>query len=165
MAYVINGGERPTSRFQLFVDLCCQAYNLIRKHSGLFLNLLSLVRQDTRKQYTLICMDTWTISYLHSVTCRMCLHFFLPTACFSLSLFSVDLTSFLSHTLAKLFSFAPAWARIRRFANHEVFCFPNKSTCFTVVLEMSVYRACCSIWPLVVSQLYFQRGKCIYITF
>lgn len=47
MAYVINGGERPTSRFQLFVDLCCQAYNLIRKHSGLFLNLLSLVRTDT----------------------------------------------------------------------------------------------------------------------
>lgn len=44
MAYVINGGERPTSRFQLFVDLCCQAYNLMRKHSGLFLNLLSLVR-------------------------------------------------------------------------------------------------------------------------
>lgn len=43
MAYVINGGERPTSRFQLFVDLCCQAYNLIRKHSGLFLNLLSLM--------------------------------------------------------------------------------------------------------------------------
>lgn len=43
MAYVINGGERPTSRFQLFVDLCCQAYNLIRKHSGLFLNLLALV--------------------------------------------------------------------------------------------------------------------------
>ncbi|MEQ2213190.1 hypothetical protein XENOCAPTIV_010964, partial [Xenoophorus captivus] len=42
MAYVINGGERPTSRFQLFVDLCCQAYNLIRKNSGLFLNLLSL---------------------------------------------------------------------------------------------------------------------------
>ncbi|XP_063053726.1 phosphatidylinositol 4-phosphate 3-kinase C2 domain-containing subunit alpha [Engraulis encrasicolus] len=46
MAYVINGGERPTSRFQLFVDLCCQAYNLIRKHSGLFLNLLSLMMQS-----------------------------------------------------------------------------------------------------------------------
>lgn len=50
MAYVINGGERPTSRFQLFVDLCCQAYNLIRKNSGLFLNLLSLVREKTNKQ-------------------------------------------------------------------------------------------------------------------
>ncbi|XP_029438012.1 phosphatidylinositol 4-phosphate 3-kinase C2 domain-containing subunit alpha [Rhinatrema bivittatum] len=43
MAYVINGGEKPTSRFQLFVDLCCQAYNLIRKHASLFLNLLSLM--------------------------------------------------------------------------------------------------------------------------
>uniref|UniRef100_H3C2W5 Phosphatidylinositol 4-phosphate 3-kinase C2 domain-containing subunit alpha n=1 Tax=Tetraodon nigroviridis TaxID=99883 RepID=H3C2W5_TETNG len=43
MAYVINGGERPTSRFQLFVDLCCQAYNLMRKHSGLFLSLLALM--------------------------------------------------------------------------------------------------------------------------
>ncbi|KAM4018291.1 LOW QUALITY PROTEIN: phosphatidylinositol 4-phosphate 3-kinase C2 domain-containing subunit alpha [Anomaloglossus baeobatrachus] len=43
MAYVINGGEKPTSRFQLFVDLCCQAYNLLRKHTSLFLNLLSLM--------------------------------------------------------------------------------------------------------------------------
>ncbi|KAM9302106.1 phosphatidylinositol 4-phosphate 3-kinase C2 domain-containing subunit alpha [Gastrophryne carolinensis] len=43
MAYVINGGEKPTSRFQLFVDLCCQAYNLLRKHSNLFINLLSLM--------------------------------------------------------------------------------------------------------------------------
>ncbi|NXY85184.1 P3C2A kinase, partial [Alcedo cyanopectus] len=43
MAYVINGGEKPTIRFQLFVDLCCQAYNLIRKHANLFLNLLALM--------------------------------------------------------------------------------------------------------------------------
>ncbi|XP_072905493.1 phosphatidylinositol 4-phosphate 3-kinase C2 domain-containing subunit alpha isoform X1 [Hemitrygon akajei] len=43
MAYVINGGEKPTSRFQLFVDLCCQSYNLIRKHANHFLNLLSLM--------------------------------------------------------------------------------------------------------------------------
>lgn len=44
MAYVINGGEKPTIRFQLFIDLCCQAYNLIRKRANLFLDLLSLVR-------------------------------------------------------------------------------------------------------------------------
>ncbi|XP_015278738.1 PREDICTED: phosphatidylinositol 4-phosphate 3-kinase C2 domain-containing subunit alpha [Gekko japonicus] len=43
MAYVINGGEKPTIRFQLFVDLCCQAYNLIRKQANLFVNLLSLM--------------------------------------------------------------------------------------------------------------------------
>uniref|UniRef100_A0AAV2KXY1 Phosphatidylinositol-4-phosphate 3-kinase n=1 Tax=Knipowitschia caucasica TaxID=637954 RepID=A0AAV2KXY1_KNICA len=43
MAYVINGGEKPTSRFQLFVDLCCQAFNLLRANSGVFMNLLSLM--------------------------------------------------------------------------------------------------------------------------
>ncbi|XP_016096670.1 phosphatidylinositol 4-phosphate 3-kinase C2 domain-containing subunit beta isoform X2 [Sinocyclocheilus grahami] len=42
MAYVINGGDKPSSRFHDFVDLCCEAYNLIRKHAHLFLNLLGL---------------------------------------------------------------------------------------------------------------------------
>lgn len=76
MAYVINGGERPTSRFQLFVDLCCQAYNLIRKHSGLFLNLLSLVRQvihmntsytyiHGRKEYSTLCHLSLTLVSCH----------------------------------------------------------------------------------------------------
>ncbi|XP_077582382.1 phosphatidylinositol 4-phosphate 3-kinase C2 domain-containing subunit beta isoform X2 [Stigmatopora nigra] len=43
MAYVINGGDKPSSRFHDFVDLCCEAYNLIRKHAQLFLNLLALM--------------------------------------------------------------------------------------------------------------------------
>ncbi|KAG9485490.1 hypothetical protein GDO78_008527 [Eleutherodactylus coqui] len=43
MAYVINGGDKTSSRFHDFVDLCCQAYNLIRKHTHLFLNLLGLM--------------------------------------------------------------------------------------------------------------------------
>lgn len=47
MAYVINGGDKPSSRFHEFVDLCCEAYNLIRKHTHLFLNLLGLVRTHT----------------------------------------------------------------------------------------------------------------------
>ncbi|KFV71709.1 Phosphatidylinositol 4-phosphate 3-kinase C2 domain-containing subunit beta, partial [Dryobates pubescens] len=47
MAYVINGGDKPSSRFHDFVDLCCQAYNLIRKHTHLFLNLLGLVSAGT----------------------------------------------------------------------------------------------------------------------
>lgn len=51
MAYVINGGEKPTSRFQLFVDLCSQAYNLIRKHHNLFLNLLALVKLKKNQIY------------------------------------------------------------------------------------------------------------------
>ncbi|XP_069370934.1 phosphatidylinositol 4-phosphate 3-kinase C2 domain-containing subunit beta isoform X1 [Paralichthys olivaceus] len=43
MAYVINGGDKPSSRFHDFVDLCCEAYNVIRKHTHLFLNLLGLM--------------------------------------------------------------------------------------------------------------------------
>ncbi|MEE6499476.1 hypothetical protein FKM82_003460 [Ascaphus truei] len=52
MAYVINGGEKPTSRFQLFVDLCCQAYNLLRRHTSLFLNLLSLMLSSELPELT-----------------------------------------------------------------------------------------------------------------
>ncbi len=44
MAYVINAGDKPTVRFQKFTDLCCEAYNELRKYSHLFLSLLSLVR-------------------------------------------------------------------------------------------------------------------------
>ncbi|CAB1425312.1 unnamed protein product [Pleuronectes platessa] len=43
MAYVINGGDKPSSRFHDFVDLCCEAYNVIRRHTHLFLNLLGLM--------------------------------------------------------------------------------------------------------------------------
>lgn len=43
MAYVINGGDKPTERFQKFVDLCCHALNIIRRNSGLFINLFSLM--------------------------------------------------------------------------------------------------------------------------
>ena len=44
MAYVINGGDRASSRFQDFVDLCCEAFNIIRRNSFVLINLLSLVR-------------------------------------------------------------------------------------------------------------------------
>lgn len=54
MAYVINGGDKPSSRFHDFVDLCCQAYNLIRKHTHLFLNLLGLVRHPAPQTRSLL---------------------------------------------------------------------------------------------------------------
>nr|CAH7729175.1 unnamed protein product [Callosobruchus chinensis] len=41
MAYVINGGDRPTEKFHQFVDLCCQAFNIIRVHRNLFLFLIT----------------------------------------------------------------------------------------------------------------------------
>lgn len=43
MAYVINGGDRPSQQFHHFVDLCCQAFNIVRQHSNELLHLLALM--------------------------------------------------------------------------------------------------------------------------
>ncbi|KAG6448082.1 phosphatidylinositol 4-phosphate 3-kinase C2 domain-containing subunit alpha isoform X2 [Manduca sexta] len=43
MAYVINGGERPTQRFQHFVELCCMAFNIVRAHHDHILDLFALM--------------------------------------------------------------------------------------------------------------------------
>uniref|UniRef100_A0A1B6CT28 Uncharacterized protein n=3 Tax=Clastoptera arizonana TaxID=38151 RepID=A0A1B6CT28_9HEMI len=43
MAFVINGGDKPSARFQHFVDLCCEAFNIVRKHGNLLLNLFGLM--------------------------------------------------------------------------------------------------------------------------
>ncbi|XP_054261584.1 phosphatidylinositol 4-phosphate 3-kinase C2 domain-containing subunit beta-like [Macrosteles quadrilineatus] len=43
MAYVINGGDKPSAKFHHFVDLCCQAFNIVRKHGNLILNLFGLM--------------------------------------------------------------------------------------------------------------------------
>ena len=46
MAYVINGGDKPSAKFHHFVDLCCQAFNVVRKHGNLILHLFGLVSHD-----------------------------------------------------------------------------------------------------------------------
>ncbi|XP_046978612.1 phosphatidylinositol 4-phosphate 3-kinase C2 domain-containing subunit alpha isoform X1 [Vanessa cardui] len=43
MVYVINGGERPTQRFQHFVELCCMAFNIVRAHHDHLLDLFALM--------------------------------------------------------------------------------------------------------------------------
>ncbi|KAJ8299155.1 hypothetical protein KUTeg_023215 [Tegillarca granosa] len=40
MAFVINNGEKRSDRFQRFVDMCCEAFNVLRKNANLFLNLM-----------------------------------------------------------------------------------------------------------------------------
>lgn len=46
MAYVINGGDKPTAKFHHFVDMCCTAFNVVRRHGSLLLNLFGLVREE-----------------------------------------------------------------------------------------------------------------------
>ncbi|XP_013780089.1 phosphatidylinositol 4-phosphate 3-kinase C2 domain-containing subunit alpha-like [Limulus polyphemus] len=43
MVYVINGGDKPSEKFQNFIDICCQAFNIIRKQRNTLLNLFSLM--------------------------------------------------------------------------------------------------------------------------
>ena len=43
MAFVINGGDKPSKQFQSFGDLCCQAFNILRKNSGFLISLFSLM--------------------------------------------------------------------------------------------------------------------------
>ncbi|XP_044261895.1 phosphatidylinositol 4-phosphate 3-kinase C2 domain-containing subunit alpha [Tribolium madens] len=60
MAYVINGGDRPSEKFHKFVDLCCQAFNIIRDNANLFLYLFTLMASSG------ICgMTPESVIYLH----------------------------------------------------------------------------------------------------
>ncbi|KAL3279434.1 hypothetical protein HHI36_016945 [Cryptolaemus montrouzieri] len=61
MAYVINGGDRPSEKFHHFVDLCCQAFNIVRANGNLILYIFTLMMSSGMCGVT-----TEAVSYLHN---------------------------------------------------------------------------------------------------
>ena len=43
MAYVMGGTD--TEEFKLFKDLCCKAYNILRKNAQVFISLFAMVKK------------------------------------------------------------------------------------------------------------------------
>ena len=73
MVYVINGGDKPTVKFQYFVDLCCKAFNIIRKNGNLLLNLFALVRLFLEHLFVLS-LITYLIWYFGRLTVSYACH-------------------------------------------------------------------------------------------
>ncbi|XP_054153731.1 phosphatidylinositol 4-phosphate 3-kinase C2 domain-containing subunit alpha-like [Oppia nitens] len=60
MAYVINGGDKPSKAFQFFVDLCCQSFNCLRRNANFLLSLFSLMMSSRISG-----LNTEAIRYIH----------------------------------------------------------------------------------------------------
>ncbi|XP_022710072.1 phosphatidylinositol 4-phosphate 3-kinase C2 domain-containing subunit alpha-like isoform X2 [Varroa jacobsoni] len=43
MVYVINGGDKPSKKFQIFVEKCCEAFNILRASSNVLITLFGLM--------------------------------------------------------------------------------------------------------------------------
>ncbi len=50
MFYCINQGKDPSFRFQVFIDYCCKAFQILRKNYHHLLSLINLVRNIYRKR-------------------------------------------------------------------------------------------------------------------
>ena len=45
----VMGGQK-SENFQIFIELCCTAFNILRKHSNRFINLFAMVRLYARER-------------------------------------------------------------------------------------------------------------------